>query len=122
MEKKPSKKDRDILNGLKEYQDLHGYAASIRDVCMMAGTTSTSVAHYYLKRLEKLGLIARSPGISRGIIVIDKTPAETPKTSDVFHVRIRSPKARILFHSVTVLGCKMRRFPPWPEVKKLSLV
>lgn len=119
----PTEKDRRLLNSLRQYYIDHGYHASIREVCQMAGTPSTSVGNYYLERLERLGLIERTPKVSRGIRIIEQVPISKPETATVQPVKIvfRSPKQRVsLLQSVTVLGCKMRRFTPWPNVKPLT--
>ena len=108
----PSQKELTLLKGMKDYFQEHGYNVSIREVCALVGTNSTSVAAYHLSRLEKFGLIERIPYVARGIRFIDNV--------DKKPVPIRSPKTRIIFHAVTVLGCKMRRFPPWPVVNKLA--
>ena len=61
-----------LLDWLDKYQAEHGYAASIREVQVAFGLSSTSVADYALHRLEKKDLIRRVPGVARSIVTARK--------------------------------------------------
>jgi repressor LexA len=65
-----SDKHKRILDVLERYTDQHGYPPSIREMCSRANISSTSVANYYLDRLEELGYIERDRRVSRGVRVI----------------------------------------------------
>ena len=65
-----SDKHKRILEVLERYTDQHGYPPSIREMCSRANISSTSVANYYLDRLEELGYIERDRRVSRGVRVI----------------------------------------------------
>ena len=60
-------KHKSILEVLQRFNDEFGYPPSIREICTEADISSTSVANYYLERLEKLGYIERDRRVSRGL-------------------------------------------------------
>jgi repressor LexA len=74
MARKPRKgltdKHKKILEVLKYFNEEFGYPPSIREICSEANISSTSVANYYLDRLEKLGYIERDRRVSRGLRLI----------------------------------------------------
>lgn len=63
-------KHKAILEVLERYNDELGYPPSIREICTEAVISSTSVANYYLDRLEKLGYIERDRRVSRGLRLV----------------------------------------------------
>ena len=65
-----SDKHKRILDVLEHYTEQHGYPPSIREMCSRANISSTSVANYYLDRLEEQGYIERDRRVSRGVRVI----------------------------------------------------
>jgi repressor LexA len=65
-----SEKHKRVLDVLERYTEQHGYPPSIREMCSRANISSTSVANYYLDRLEELGYIERDRRVSRGVRVI----------------------------------------------------
>ena len=65
-----SKKRKQVLEAITGFLDRHKYPPSVRDVVQMCSMSSTSVADYHLKALERDGYIRREAGVSRGIEVI----------------------------------------------------
>ena len=65
-----SDKHKRVLDVLERYTEQQGYPPSIREMCSRANISSTSVANYYLDRLEELGYIERDRRVSRGVRVI----------------------------------------------------
>jgi repressor LexA len=65
-----SEKHKKVLNVLEKFNDEYGYPPSIREICNQANISSTSVANYYLDRLEKLGYIERDRRVSRGLRLV----------------------------------------------------
>jgi len=63
-------KHKRILEVLERFGNKNGYPPSIREICEEASISSTSVANYYLDRLEELEYIERDRKVSRGIRVI----------------------------------------------------
>jgi SOS-response transcriptional repressor LexA len=61
---------RKVLRYLVHYQAAHGYAPSIRQIMAGCGISSESVVVKHLKRLTQDGVIRRSPGIDRAIVVL----------------------------------------------------
>ena len=72
-----NEKHKRVLDVLERYYDQYGYPPSIREMCSEANISSTSVANYYLDRLEELGYIERDRQVARGIRVV-KSYAEEP--------------------------------------------
>lgn len=65
-----TEKHKRILDVLETFQEENGYPPSIREICTEATISSTSVANYYLDRLEKLGYIERDRRVSRGLRLV----------------------------------------------------
>lgn len=56
-----------ISNYIKEYFLEHGYAPNIREIGQAIGFSSTNTVIYYLKKLEKKGIIRRTLNKNRAI-------------------------------------------------------
>jgi repressor LexA len=78
-----SEKHKKILEVLEEFTQEVGYPPSIREICNEADISSTSVANYYLDRLEKLGYIERDRRVSRGLRLIKSLSDIGEATRDV---------------------------------------
>ncbi|MBC8504433.1 MAG: repressor LexA [Anaerolineales bacterium] len=78
-----------VLHVLYTYTGKHGYPPTIREICERAELSSTSVANYYLERLEEKGYIQRDRGISRGLKV-------TLKYMKEFGVQVRNAVDELL--------------------------
>ncbi|MBL7164185.1 MAG: repressor LexA [Anaerolineales bacterium] len=59
-----------VLQVLETFTEKNGYPPTIREICDRAKLSSTSVANYYLERLEEKGYIERDRGVSRGLRVV----------------------------------------------------
>ncbi len=70
-----TEKHKRILEVLEHYTDKNGYPPSIREICSRANISSTSVANYYLDRLEELGYIERDRRVSRGLRLVKSLSA-----------------------------------------------
>ena len=92
------------MDAIKEFITDHGYSPTIRQFAEMAGTPSTSVSNYYLDRMERMGLIERVPGISRGIIIPGMQEDNKAHTVIVYALPVglakRRYRAGIAFQSV----------------------
>ena len=66
-----SKKQKMILDFIKEQQLSKGYPPSVREICSAVGLNSTSTVHSHLNKLEKLGYIRRDPTKPRAIEVLN---------------------------------------------------
>jgi len=64
-----SEKHVKVLKVVESYSKKNGYPPTIREICDRASLSSTSVANYYLERLEEKGYIERDRGVSRGLRV-----------------------------------------------------
>lgn len=71
MAGKISKKQREILDFLKEEILKKGYPPSVREICDAVGLKSTSTVHAHLSTLEKNGYIRRDPTKPRAIEICD---------------------------------------------------
>ena len=65
-----SDRHKRILEVLDQYTEQNGYPPSIREICAQANISSTSVANYYLDRLEELGYIERDRQVARGVRLV----------------------------------------------------
>ncbi|PPD58092.1 transcriptional repressor LexA [Dehalogenimonas etheniformans] len=75
-----SARQEKILEFIQNYVKKFGIPPSIRDIVAGCGISSTSVADYNLKHLERLGYIRRHHEISRGIELVDKVNRACPTT------------------------------------------
>jgi repressor LexA len=78
-------KHKKIINVLENFTEENGYPPSIREICTEANISSTSVANYYLDRLENLGYIERDRRVSRGLRLV-KSLSES--VSDLLRIPI----------------------------------
>jgi len=62
-----SERQREILSFIRSFMEERGYSPSIRDIVRGCRLSSTSVAEYNLRVLEREGYIERERDISRGI-------------------------------------------------------
>jgi repressor LexA len=73
-----SARQRAIYEHIDHFWRAHGFPPSVRDIVAGCKLSSTSVADYNLKILEKRGLINRRHGVSRGIEPPAGTRTEVP--------------------------------------------
>ena len=69
MSAKLTKRQKQVLKCIEEYQEKHGFSPSIRDLCEMTGLRSSSSVHAHLKKLEENGYIERMRECARAIIL-----------------------------------------------------
>ena len=67
-----SRKQKQIINFIRQYLRDNGYPPSVRDIVKGCGISSTSVVVYNLNKLERAGYIRRQSDISRGIELLGK--------------------------------------------------
>lgn len=65
-----TEKQQNVYECILQYQDINGYAPTVRELCRMAGLKSTSSVAAYLKLLEEKGYIARKAECPRAIAVL----------------------------------------------------
>jgi len=70
-----SSKQQRIIDFIRSFLVDRGYPPTIRDILSGCGISSTSVVDYNLDILEKAGYIRRHPEVSRGIELLDRSPA-----------------------------------------------
>lgn len=68
---KISKKQKEILEFIKEHIIDKGYPPSVREMCEAVNLKSTSSVHSHLETLEKNGYIRRDPSKPRAIEIFD---------------------------------------------------
>lgn len=67
-----SLKQKDILDFIAGFIRERGYSPSVRDVAKGCSLSSSSIAQYHLKVLEREGYIRRAREISRGIELVKR--------------------------------------------------
>lgn len=73
-----TQRQQGIIEFIDSFRRVYGYPPSVRDIVSGCLLSSTSVADYNLKILEKKGLINRQHGISRGIGLTAYARTEVP--------------------------------------------
>ncbi len=66
-----------IYQYIRDCVHERGYPPSVREICAAMNLKSSSTAHFHLKNLEKLGVIAIDPGKGRAITLRETSGAET---------------------------------------------
>lgn len=61
-----------VLEAIRAFWDEEGYSPSFHDIMDATGITSTSVVSYHLLRLERAGVMKRTPGVARSYVVIER--------------------------------------------------
>ena len=59
-----------VYDSIVDYQMQHGYAPSIRELCVICNLASTSSVYAHLKILEEKGYIARKMDASRAMAIL----------------------------------------------------
>lgn len=65
-----------ILDFIRDHIERRGYPPSVREIGEAVELTSTSSVHHHLRRLEKLGVLARTSGRCRAIRVVESCAVE----------------------------------------------
>ena len=73
-----TQRQQGIIEFIARFWRSYGYPPSVRDIVAGCSLSSTSVADYNLKILERKGLISRRRGVSRGIGLPGSTHTEVP--------------------------------------------
>jgi repressor LexA len=70
-----TKRQREILEYLKEHIRDKGYAPSIMEIGTRFGLSSPATVHKHLSHLEEKGLIRRQHNMSRAIELVEEAPS-----------------------------------------------
>ena len=86
-----SERQMAILTFIHEYQIIHGFVPSIREIAEAIGTTSTSAVTYQIKHLVRLGHISKVGEVARGMILLapayEAIGAEAPEDTNLSMMR-----------------------------------
>ena len=77
-------KQLEILSYLSAFQEDHGYAPSVREICEGVHLSSTSSVHGHLSKLEEKGYIKRDSSKSRSIEILIRPEQTTPESTPLF--------------------------------------
>ena len=75
-------KSQAILDYIGQYRDENNMSPSVRDIREACEISSNSVVAYHLNNLERLGYIAKHPGLARAIIITPKGQSARQKPDD----------------------------------------
>lgn len=78
-----SRKQKQIINFIRQYLRDNGYPPSVRDIVKGCDISSTSVVVYNLNKLERAGYIRRQSDISRGIELLEKRLVYIPIIGEI---------------------------------------
>jgi len=70
-----SPRRRQVLEYIQKFLAVNSYPPTVRDVMRGCGLSSSSVADYHLKALERLGYLRRRHEVSRGMELLGKAPS-----------------------------------------------
>ncbi len=68
------KRQKQILDFIKQYIDTNGYAPTLKQIAKALDVSSLATVHEHLQALEKKGLIRKKIGATRGITLTDHIP------------------------------------------------
>lgn len=67
-------REQALLDAITVFWRQHAYAPTLRELCALAGISSTSLAALYLERLAERGMVAYEPGKPRTIRLVKERP------------------------------------------------
>jgi sulfur relay (sulfurtransferase) DsrC/TusE family protein len=67
-----------VLAFIKDFVGQHGYSPTVREIVVGVGLSSSSMANYWLGRLERDGRIRRTSRVARSIVLVE-APVEVPE-------------------------------------------
>lgn len=73
------KRQKQILDFIKQYIDKYGYSPTLAEIADSIGVSSLATVHEHLQTLVAKGVIRRFEGAVRGIEVVDQKISETLK-------------------------------------------
>ena len=62
-----TKRQKEVLDFIKNYQDKNSYAPSLEEICKKLKISSVSTAHFHVEKLKELGFISKEENRPRGI-------------------------------------------------------
>jgi len=65
--------DCQIVGFIRDFVTANGYCPSVREVMVGVGLNSPASMEYRLAALQKRGVVARTPGISRSLRVVENS-------------------------------------------------
>ena len=71
------RKEREILDFIKQYISLHGFSPTLSDIAKAMNVSSLATIHEHVSSLVKKGFIKKYQGAIRGIEVLEKKLAST---------------------------------------------
>ncbi len=71
------KRQKQILDFIKQYIDKYGYSPTLAEIADSIGVSSLATVHEHLQALIQKGVIRRFEGAVRGIEVVDQKISET---------------------------------------------
>ena len=82
-----------VLAVIREFLDDRGYPPTVRDIVRECQMSSTSVADYHLRALERDGFIRRDSGVSRGVEIVgeERRVANTVKVPIIGAIAAGTP-------------------------------
>lgn len=68
---RPTVYDQAVYDFIRAYRREHGYSPNLREIAEGAGMASASGANKVVARLAAAGKLHVTPGISRGIVLVE---------------------------------------------------
>lgn len=69
---KITKRQKEVLDFIRQYQARHDYAPSLEEIRQYFGLASISTAHFHVKRLEEQGYLTKEENAPRAIDLHDE--------------------------------------------------
>lgn len=64
-------KQKEVMNAIKRYYSNYGYSPTIRELCSLTKTKSSSTIHAHLKNLEEKQYISMQESKPRTIMILE---------------------------------------------------
>lgn len=68
-----SPRQQDCLTAIRSFRQEHGYPPSVRELCVLMGSRSSSTVHAHLDSLERAGVIHRDPRKARALFILQSS-------------------------------------------------
>lgn len=95
-EKQLTKRQRQVLEFVREHAERHGYPPTVREIATAVGVSSSSTVHAQLKSLERQGLIERTALKRRALRASADPEKRTKVATPSAEEEIYSENARVL--------------------------
>ena len=115
MSNKLTKKQKQLLEYIVEFTEVHGVSPSYREIAAGLGLSSVSAIAEHIDNLVALGAIKKVPGAARSLEVVDLSYPETTALFQNALTIATSDERAVLLQAADILGLDLTASTTSPE-------